>query len=86
MSSRSPTSRASRRCCRISGASLYISSIVVTGLFNVPLNDRLEAADPTSPQGQSVWTDYQRRWTRHNHLRTAVTVASAVLLTLSLLA
>ncbi len=68
----------------ISGASLYISSIVITGVFNVPLNDRLEAAIPDSTQGQSVWADYQRRWTRYNHLRVAVTSASAVVLTVSL--
>jgi uncharacterized membrane protein len=68
----------------ISGASLYISSIVITGVFNVPLNDRLEAANPASPQGVSVWTDYQRRWTRYNHVRVGVSVASAVVLTLSL--
>jgi uncharacterized membrane protein len=68
----------------ISGASLYISSIVITGVFNVPLNDRLEAANPGSPQGISVWTDYQRRWTRFNHLRVAVSTASVLLLSASL--
>ena len=75
-----------RSVLMISGASLYVSSIVITGIFNVPLNDRLEAAVPTTPQGQAVWHDYQRRWTRGNHLRLAVCVASVVVLTLSLAA
>lgn len=75
-----------RSVLMISGASLYLASIAITVVFNVPLNDRLAAVDPTTPQGASTWDDYQRRWTRGNHLRVAVCVASVVLLVASLLA
>lgn len=75
-----------RSVLMISGASLYIASIVITVLFNVPLNDRLAAEDPTTPAGASTWDEYQRRWTRGNHLRVAVCVASMVVLVASLLA
>ena len=50
----------------------------ITMLFNVPLNNRLaktEAAD-----ADQVWTDYQIRWQRWNHIRTYVGVLSIALL------
>jgi uncharacterized membrane protein len=74
-----------RSVLAISGASLYLSSIVITAAYNVPLNDRLAAADPTTASGGATWDEYQRRWTRGNHLRVAVCVASMVVLLASLL-
>jgi uncharacterized membrane protein len=73
-----------RSVLSIAGATLYISSIVITAVFNVPLNDRLAAVDPTSSRGLSTWSEYQRRWTRGNHVRMAVSVAAAVVLVASL--
>jgi uncharacterized membrane protein len=70
----------------IAGAGAYISTIVITGIYNVPLNDRLEGVPPQSPAGMAVWADYQRRWTRGNHVRLLASSAAAILLTLSLLA
>ena len=69
----------------IAGAGAYIATIVITVTFNVPLNDRLEGVPAQSPAGVAVWTDYQRRWTRGNHVRLLASSASAILLTLSLL-
>ena len=69
----------------IAGASAYLATIVITGIFNVPLNDRLEGVPARSPQGVAVWSDYQVRWTRGNHVRLLASSASAILLTLSLL-
>ena len=78
------SSRAAGVPISMSGASLYISSIVITAAFDVPLNDRLAAVDPASREGTATWADYQRRWTRLNHLRLAVSVASATVLAVSL--
>ncbi len=50
----------------------------VTMLCNVPLNNRLAAAD--IGEADRVWPDYQVRWQRWNHVRTCVGVASIVLL------
>ena len=47
-------------------------------------NDRLAAVDPATPSGVATWDEYQRRWTRGNHLRVAVCVASVVVLAASL--
>ena len=74
-----------RSVLMISGASLYLASIDITVVFNVPLNDRLAAVDPATPSGVATWDEYQQRWTRGNHLRVAVCVASVVVLAASLL-
>ena len=69
----------------IAGAAAYLSTIVITGVFNVPLNDGLAAVEAESPEGVVTWQAYQRRWTRGNHVRLLASSASAILLTLSLL-
>ena len=73
-----------RSLLMIGGGSLYLASIVITAVYNVPLNDRLEAADPASPHGQATWAEYQRRCTRGNHLRLGLSMASMTVLTISL--
>jgi uncharacterized membrane protein len=50
----------------------------ITMLCNVPLNNRLAAADSADADG--VWSDYQVRWQRWNHMRTYIGIASIVLL------
>lgn len=70
----------------IAGAAAYVSTIVITGLYNVPLNDRLAAVDAGSPEGVSTWQAYQGRWSRGNHVRLIGSAAAAILLTLSLVA
>lgn len=53
------------------GTVLYVLGCFgVTIAFNVPLNNRLAAADPASPAGHEVWNKYLRTWTRWNHFRT----------------
>lgn len=69
----------------IAGAGAYLATIVITGIYNVPLNDRLEGVPARSAEGVIMWTDYQVRWTRGNHVRLLASSASAILLTLSLL-
>ncbi len=53
---------------------------------NVPLNNALDKADPDTPEGQAVWTDYLKRWTRLNTLRTVLAVVAAGFLLAGLLA
>ena len=58
---------------------------LVTGLGNVPLNDRLAAVSATDPGALDVWQHYLARWTMWNHLRTAAAMAAALLYTLGLM-
>jgi len=64
----------SRRPLVLIGVVMYLVGVVgVTGLANVPLNDALAVTDVP-------WTDYVRRWTAWNTVRTLASLASAVLL------
>jgi uncharacterized membrane protein len=62
----------------VAGAVLYaIGVIVVTRQFNVPLNNALATAAPTSAEGAALWRDYLVRWTNWNHVRTVAALAAA---------
>jgi uncharacterized protein (TIGR02246 family) len=62
----------------LAGSSLYlVGTILVTILFNVPLNNGLAAVDPTSDGAGRVWTTYLRNWTAWNHVRTTAALAAA---------
>ncbi len=62
----------------IAGSALYLlGTILVTIVFNVPLNDRLAKVDPESTDGTALWTHYLERWNRWNHVRTAASLAAA---------
>lgn len=63
------------------GCVLYlVGNIVVTMLFNVPLNTALAAADPASAEGAALWSRYLSTWTAWNHVRTLACLASLALL------
>lgn len=64
----------------VAGALLGLAGIVVTGVGNVPLNNRLAPLRPGEPDAEREWAAYLPAWTRWNHVRTATSVASAVLL------
>ncbi len=65
----------------IAGSALYVAAgILVTLLFNVPLNDRLAAVAAGTPEAQALWRDYLVRWTQWNHVRTLGCTMSAALL------
>jgi len=68
----------------IGGAIYVIGMFVVTIAGNVPLNNKLDAADPTTEEGVAVWRDYLQRWTRLNHIRTLSCIAAMALLVVSL--
>ena len=61
----------------VGGAAFYvIGSFVLTIVFNVPLNNALDAADPVTTAGQEFWQTYLRNWTFWNHIRTVASILS----------
>ncbi len=66
----------------ITGAVLYVvGCVAVTVTLNVPLNDALAAADPTTAAGAAAWEDFSTKWVLWNNVRTvAATAACAVLI------
>ena len=62
----------------MAGTGLYvIGTVLVTMVFNVPLNNALAAVDPASSEGAAVWADYLRTWTNWNHVRTLAALAAS---------
>ena len=69
----------------VAGGLVYLLGMFgVTVAGNVPLNNRLDAADPASAEGQAIWRDYLVRWTRLNHIRTLACIVALVLAMLAL--
>ena len=65
----------------IAGAALYVlGCFAVTMVCNVPLNNALAAVDPASADGAALWARYLRGWVFWNHVRTAASLAGAVVL------
>ena len=62
----------------IAGGLIYIvGSIGITVIFNVPMNNALMLADPFTPEGQKLWSDYLTNWTFWNHVRTVASLAAS---------
>ena len=69
----------------IAGGLIYlIGSIGVTVVWNVPMNNALMAADPATPEGQKLWSDYLTNWTFWNHVRTVASLAASGCLVVAL--
>ncbi len=69
----------------LAGCALYLlGCLLVTVACNVPLNNRLAAADPDSPGAEALWAHYLSRWTLWNHVRTAASLAAAGLFAMSI--
>lgn len=67
------------------GSLLYlVGTILVTIVFNVPLNDALAIAKPDSTEGANLWARYLTNWTLWNHVRTIAAFGAAALLTFGL--
>ena len=63
----------------IAGAVSYcLGTFFLTGVGNVPLNNRLAAAATTDPEAGGLWQHYLDRWTRLNTIRTLASTAAAV--------
>ena len=73
------------RACLLAACALYLlGCLLVTVAFNVPLNNRLAAAEPDSVDAKAVWAHYLSRWTLWNHVRTAASLAAAGLFAMAL--
>ena len=69
----------------LAGALLYLAgTILVTMVFNVPLNDKLAAAGAKSAEGASVWQTYLSNWTAWNHVRTIAALGACASFILAL--
>jgi uncharacterized membrane protein len=58
---------------------LIVGSLLVTVVFNVPLNNALAAAAPASSEGATLWARYLSEWTSWNHVRTAAPLIAMML-------
>jgi len=76
---------ASTRCRLFAGSLFYlVGTVLVTIVFNVPLNETLATVEPGSTNGASLWATYFTNWTTWNHIRAAAALAAAALLTIVL--
>lgn len=67
------------------GSLLYlVGTVLVTIVFNVPLNEALARVESGSTDGASLWISYLANWTVWNHIRTASALAASALLTIAL--
>ncbi len=68
----------------VAGGLLYlIGCILVTILFNVPLNNELAAVEPGTGAGAELWSRYLSTWTAWNHVRTVLPLAAAASLVMA---
>jgi len=71
----------------LAGSVLYIvGCLLVTIVFNVPLNNRLEAVNAESPEGASMWSAYLTTWTAWNTVRTIASLVASALFILAIYA
>lgn len=68
----------------IGGLLYLVGNIGVTVVVNVPMNNRLDAANPLTDEGAAIWADYLRRWTAWNHVRALACTAATAALTVGL--
>jgi len=68
----------------IAGALYLFGVFLVTAAGNVPLNNALDRASHTDPEGIAFWRRYLVVWTRWNHLRAASSILSVVCFGVSL--
>ncbi len=62
----------------LAGSALYLGGdIVVTLVRNVPLNNALAAADPSSEVGAALWRRYLAKWTGWNHVRAVTAILAS---------
>ncbi len=70
----------------LAGAGFYIvGTFLVTGLGNVPLNNRLAAIERNDPAASEIWRHYLDRWTRLNTYRTLSATMAALMMLIGLM-
>jgi uncharacterized membrane protein len=73
--------QASGSAWALAGALLYLSTVVLTVAYHVPLNNRLALLQPSEPGAEASWQRYLHDWTTANHFRAVLALAAAVVLT-----
>lgn len=61
-----------------------VGVLLVTMIFNVPMNNMLKAVDPQTTQSAEMWATYLKNWTFWNHVRGAASFFAAVFFILAL--
>ena len=61
----------------VAGGAVYLIGVfLVTVLFNVPMNKRLDAMTPATDEAADYWSHYGTAWTRWNHVRSLAAAAA----------
>jgi uncharacterized membrane protein len=69
----------------LAGSLFYlIGTILVTIVFNVPMNEALDSVEPESIEAANQWTKYLTNWTAWNHIRTAASILGTLSFILAL--
>lgn len=71
----------------LAGAVFAILAAIITVVFNVPLNNRLDGADPvglSAADAAREWQAYFSTWTAWNHVRTVTAFLGAALMLVGL--
>ncbi len=55
-------------------AAYFVGTFLVTMLFNVPMNHRLDAGGHDTPEAIDYWQVYLKSWARWNTVRTVVPI------------
>ncbi|PIG93282.1 anthrone oxygenase family protein [Gloeocapsopsis sp. IPPAS B-1203] len=67
------------------GSLLYlVGTVLVTIVFNVPLNEALATVKPDTIEGANLWASYLTNWTFWNHIRAIAAFLAAAAFTLAL--
>jgi uncharacterized membrane protein len=70
----------------LAGSLCYLfGGLLVTGAFNVPLNNKLAAVQPDHADGQKFWRTFTADWLPWNHVRTVACILTSVSYTAALL-
>jgi uncharacterized membrane protein len=67
----------------ITGAGLYLVSVLVMLGYHIPHNDRLLKLDPTTDGAGDVWSRWRYAWMMWNHIRTLGAAGGTVSLLLA---
>jgi len=62
----------------LAGAALSVVAFAVTAAYQVPRNNQLATLAPGTPEAAAYWQTYLGEWTRMNHVRVALLLASGV--------
>jgi len=64
--------------------SYLVGTLLVTMIFNVPMNNALKAVVPQTDQAAELWATYLKKWVFWNHVRVVASLCAAVFFILAL--